>query len=86
MPCFFFPEQCRQAKISYTGRFTATLCLQYNDGANLGATIRETINFGNFPIMLQVCYFVILNLVLKFLAYENALISIVKLDDTSSEH
>ncbi|WJX93025.1 DNA-directed RNA polymerase I subunit RPA2 [Trifolium repens] len=50
---WLYPFECRQAKISYTGRFTATLCLQYNDGANLGATIRETINFGNFPIMLQ---------------------------------
>jgi DNA-directed RNA polymerase I subunit RPA2 len=48
-----YPFECRQAKISYTGKFTATLCLTYDDGENLGATIRENINFGHFPIMLQ---------------------------------
>jgi hypothetical protein len=58
------------------------VCFKYDDG---GAILRETFNFGQFPIMLQVCYFVILHLLLKFPAYENALMCIVKLDDTSSE-
>lgn len=48
---FFFSEQCRQAKISYTGKLTVDVCFQYNDGP----VIRETTNFGQFPIMLQVC-------------------------------
>jgi len=59
------------------------VCFKYDDG---GAVLRENFNFGQFPIMLQVCYFVILHLLLKFLVYENALMCIVKLDDTSSEY
>ncbi|KAG2396566.1 DNA-directed RNA polymerase I subunit 2 [Vigna angularis] len=43
------PFECRQAKISYTGKLTVDVCFQYNDGP----VIRETINFGQFPIMLQ---------------------------------
>lgn len=49
-----FFEQCRQAKISYAGKITIDVCFQYNDGP----IIRENINFGQFPIMLQVCCFV----------------------------
>ncbi|QCD85657.1 DNA-directed RNA polymerase I subunit RPA2 [Vigna unguiculata] len=41
--------ECRQAKISYTGKLTIDVCFQYNDGP----VIRETLNFGQFPIMLQ---------------------------------
>ncbi|XP_027910931.1 DNA-directed RNA polymerase I subunit 2 [Vigna unguiculata] len=43
------PFECRQAKISYTGKLTIDVCFQYNDGP----VIRETLNFGQFPIMLQ---------------------------------
>lgn len=52
---FFFFEQCRQAKISYSGKITIDVCFQYNDGP----IIRENVNFGQFPIMLQVCCFVL---------------------------
>ncbi|KAK7256953.1 hypothetical protein RIF29_30575 [Crotalaria pallida] len=45
----FFFQQCRQAKISYTGKFTADICFQYNDGA----IIRDNVDFGQFPIMLK---------------------------------
>ncbi|KAJ7982372.1 DNA-directed RNA polymerase subunit beta [Quillaja saponaria] len=44
-----FPHECRQAKISYTGKFVADVCFQYDDGV----IIREKFNFGQFPIMLQ---------------------------------
>ncbi|KAL5564528.1 hypothetical protein UlMin_027692, partial [Ulmus minor] len=40
---------CRQARISYTGKFMADVCFQYDDGA----VIREKFNFGQFPIMLK---------------------------------
>ncbi|KAF7836196.1 DNA-directed RNA polymerase I subunit 2 [Senna tora] len=43
------PFECRQAKISYSGKLCADVCFQY-DG---GAIIREKFNFGAFPIMLQ---------------------------------
>ncbi|EXC31692.1 putative DNA-directed RNA polymerase I subunit RPA2 [Morus notabilis] len=43
------PIQCRQAKISYTGKFMADGCFQYDNGA----VIREKFNFGQFPIMLK---------------------------------
>ncbi|KAH9621353.1 hypothetical protein KSS87_023267 [Heliosperma pusillum] len=43
------PYECRQARISYTGKFTADVCFQYNEGA----VIRESFNFGNFPVMLK---------------------------------
>lgn len=43
-------KQCRQAKISYSGKFMADVCFQYNDGA----IIREKYNFGQFPVMLKV--------------------------------
>lgn len=44
-------KQCRQAKLSYTGKFMAEVCFKYNDS---GAVIREKFNFGQLPIMLQV--------------------------------
>ncbi|XP_073226010.1 DNA-directed RNA polymerase I subunit 2-like isoform X2 [Cicer arietinum] len=44
-----YPFECRQAKISYTGTFTAELCFQYDNGP----IVREKFNFGQFPIMLQ---------------------------------
>ncbi|GAV81142.1 RNA_pol_Rpb2_6 domain-containing protein/RNA_pol_Rpb2_7 domain-containing protein/RNA_pol_Rpb2_2 domain-containing protein/RNA_pol_Rpb2_1 domain-containing protein/RNA_pol_Rpb2_3 domain-containing protein/RNA_pol_Rpa2_4 domain-containing protein [Cephalotus follicularis] len=49
------PFECRQAKISYTAKFTADVLLQYDDGP----PIRESINFGQFPIMLRskLCHF-----------------------------
>ncbi|KAH0784383.1 hypothetical protein KY290_003981, partial [Solanum tuberosum] len=40
---------CRQAKLSYTGKFLVDICFQYGDGA----VIREKFNFGQFPIMLK---------------------------------
>ncbi|XP_024031416.1 DNA-directed RNA polymerase I subunit 2 [Morus notabilis] len=43
------PFECRQAKISYTGKFMADGCFQYDNGA----VIREKFNFGQFPIMLK---------------------------------
>ncbi|KAL2588286.1 hypothetical protein GLYMA_13G192600v4 [Glycine max] len=45
------PFECRQAKISYSGKITIDVCFQYNDGP----IIRENVNFGQFPIMLQLC-------------------------------
>ncbi|CAH9058115.1 unnamed protein product [Cuscuta europaea] len=44
-----YPFECRQAKLSYTGKFTVELCLQYDDGA----VVREKFNLGHFPIMLK---------------------------------
>lgn len=48
------PFECRQAKVSYTGKFEADVCFQY-DGRPV---IREKYNFGQFPIMLKskLCY------------------------------
>lgn len=43
-------KQCRQAKISYTGKFEAEVCFEYHGRA----VIREKYNFGQFPIMLRV--------------------------------
>ncbi|KAJ4845829.1 DNA-directed RNA polymerase I subunit 2 [Turnera subulata] len=42
-------KPCRQAKISYTGRFEADVCFQY-DGNPI---VRQRFNFGQFPIMLK---------------------------------
>ncbi|KAM3358461.1 DNA-directed RNA polymerase I subunit 2 [Capsicum galapagoense] len=44
-----YPFECRQAKLSYTGKFLVDICFQYDDGV----VIREKINFGQFPIMLK---------------------------------
>ncbi|KAK9284078.1 hypothetical protein L1049_012338 [Liquidambar formosana] len=45
-----YPSECRQAKISYTGKFLAEVCFQYDNSA---AVIRQKFNFGQFPIMLM---------------------------------
>ncbi|CAJ1978018.1 unnamed protein product [Sphenostylis stenocarpa] len=56
------PFECRQAKISYAGKMTIDVCFQYNDGP----IIRENINFGQFPIMLQLSKsIVVLNIYLS---------------------
>ncbi|XP_057976334.1 DNA-directed RNA polymerase I subunit 2 isoform X2 [Malania oleifera] len=44
-----YPFECRQAKISYTGKFLVDVCFQY-DG---GVIIREKLFFGQFPVMLK---------------------------------
>ncbi|XP_071715598.1 DNA-directed RNA polymerase I subunit 2-like [Rutidosis leptorrhynchoides] len=44
-----YPYECRQAKISYTGRFLVDVCFKYGDGP----VIREKFNFGQMPIMLK---------------------------------
>lgn len=44
-----YPFECRQAKMSYTGKFMADVCFQYGEGP----VIREKFNFGQFPIMLM---------------------------------
>ncbi|KAM6561896.1 hypothetical protein CsatB_021894 [Cannabis sativa] len=44
------PFECRQAKISYTGKFMAEVCFEYN---NKGVAIRDNFNFGQMPIMLK---------------------------------
>ena len=51
MGSYFFVEQCRQAKISYSTKLKADVCFQYNNGV----VIRENYNFGSFPVMLKVC-------------------------------
>ncbi|VVA32071.1 PREDICTED: DNA-directed RNA polymerase [Prunus dulcis] len=43
------PFECRQAKLSYTGKFMADVYFKYNDGP----AIRENFNFGQLPIMLM---------------------------------
>lgn len=45
-----YPFECRQAKLTYSGRFTADVCFKYDDSE---AILRENFNFGQFPIMLQ---------------------------------
>ncbi|KAK9055998.1 hypothetical protein SSX86_027085 [Deinandra increscens subsp. villosa] len=47
-----YPFECRQAKISYTGKFLADVCFKYGDGPS-GAVIREKFSFGQLPIMLK---------------------------------
>ncbi|CAN0862970.1 DNA-directed RNA polymerase I subunit 2 [Linum grandiflorum] len=44
-----YPFECRQAKISYTGKLEADVCFQYNDRS----VLRERIYLGQFPIMLK---------------------------------
>ncbi|PON83619.1 DNA-directed RNA polymerase, subunit [Trema orientale] len=44
------PITCRQAKISYTGKFMADVYFEYDSGS---AAIRESFNFGQLPIMLK---------------------------------
>ncbi|VVA93013.1 unnamed protein product [Arabis nemorensis] len=43
------PFECRQAKISYTGKFMANLCTIDNGGV----VVRERVDFGQLPIMLM---------------------------------
>ncbi|MED6173334.1 DNA-directed RNA polymerase I subunit RPA2 [Stylosanthes scabra] len=45
-----YPFECRQAGISYTGKFMMDVCFQYNDSKNV---IRHHVSFGELPIMLQ---------------------------------
>ncbi|KAL8236009.1 hypothetical protein R6Q59_017090 [Mikania micrantha] len=47
-----FPFECRQAKISYTGKFLVDVCFKYGDGPG-GAVVREKFSFGQLPIMLK---------------------------------
>ncbi|KAG8391090.1 hypothetical protein BUALT_Bualt01G0151700 [Buddleja alternifolia] len=42
-------EQCRQAKLTYSGNFMVDVHFQYDDGF----IVREKINLGQFPIMLK---------------------------------
>ncbi|KAL5720144.1 DNA-directed RNA polymerase [Ranunculus cassubicifolius] len=44
------PFECRQAKLSYSGKFTVEVCFTYEGSIN---PIREKFNFGNLPIMLK---------------------------------
>ncbi|RWR93399.1 DNA-directed RNA polymerase I subunit 2 [Cinnamomum micranthum f. kanehirae] len=44
------PSECREAGLSYRGKFCADVCFQWD---NKGAVIRERFNFGHIPIMLK---------------------------------
>lgn len=44
-----YPFECRQARISYTGKLVAELNFQYDEGP----PIREKFDLGQFPIMLM---------------------------------
>ncbi|XP_050232672.1 DNA-directed RNA polymerase I subunit 2 [Mercurialis annua] len=43
------PFECRQAKLSYTGRLEAQVCFEQHGKV----AVREKFNFGQFPIMLK---------------------------------
>ncbi|KAJ4715653.1 DNA-directed RNA polymerase subunit beta [Melia azedarach] len=45
------PFECRQARISYTGKLMADVEFQYLDAGS--PVVRERFNFGQFPIMLK---------------------------------
>ncbi|KAL5732556.1 hypothetical protein ACOSQ2_032248 [Xanthoceras sorbifolium] len=45
------PFECRQAKISYTGKLMADVEFQYLDANS--PVVRERFNFGQFPVMLK---------------------------------
>ncbi|KAL9459147.1 hypothetical protein AB3S75_002522 [Citrus x aurantiifolia] len=45
------PFECRQAKISYTGKLMADVEFQYLDAGS--PVVRERFNFGQFPVMLK---------------------------------
>lgn len=47
---FCYSKQCRQAKISYSGKFTSEIYFQYDKGP----VIREKVSLGHLPIMLKV--------------------------------
>jgi DNA-directed RNA polymerase I subunit RPA2 len=56
------PHECRQAKISYTGKLTADVCFKYETVGKRPFTVRdESYNFGQFPIMLKVGFSVFLS-------------------------
>ncbi|KAL2535772.1 Cytochrome [Forsythia ovata] len=44
-----YPFECRQAKLTYAGKFLVDIYFQYADGA----PIREKFNFGHFPVSLK---------------------------------
>lgn len=44
-----YPFECRQAKLSYSGKFMMDMYFQYDDGVS----VREGYNFGQFPVMLK---------------------------------
>lgn len=44
-----YPFECRQAKLSYAGKFMVDAVFQYGDGVG----VREKINLGQLPIMLK---------------------------------
>ncbi|KAI3444963.1 hypothetical protein Pfo_001628 [Paulownia fortunei] len=44
-----YPFECRQAKLTYAGKFMVDIKFQYDDGV----IVREKINLGQFPIMLK---------------------------------
>ncbi|CAN6293083.1 unnamed protein product [Urochloa humidicola] len=44
-----YPQECRQARITYHGELKVEVCLQCNEGAE----VRHTFNFGHLPIMLK---------------------------------
>lgn len=68
--CISF-KQCRQAKVSYTGSLHMDVCFQWNGGV----VIREKVNFGEFPIMLRVSFFLsfFLSSSLNFMFYQEYL-------------
>ncbi|TVU32185.1 hypothetical protein EJB05_23907 [Eragrostis curvula] len=45
-----YPQECRQARISYHGEFKVDVRLQCSDE---GAAVSQTFNFGHLPIMLM---------------------------------
>ncbi|KAI7754543.1 hypothetical protein M8C21_024585 [Ambrosia artemisiifolia] len=47
-----YPFECRQAKVSYTGKFMVDVCFKYGEGPS-GPVIREKFTFGQLPIMLK---------------------------------
>ncbi|KAJ1294990.1 hypothetical protein BS78_01G188700 [Paspalum vaginatum] len=45
-----YPQECRQARITYHGEFKVDVCFEFNEQ---GAHVRHTFNFGHLPIMLM---------------------------------
>ncbi|XP_062205028.1 DNA-directed RNA polymerase I subunit 2 [Phragmites australis] len=44
-----YPQECRQARITYHGEFKVDVCLQCNEGPQ----VSQSFNFGHLPIMLM---------------------------------
>ncbi|CAA2959268.1 DNA-directed RNA polymerase I subunit 2 [Olea europaea subsp. europaea] len=63
-----YPFECRQAKLTYAGKFLVDIYFQYADGA----PIREKFNFGQFPIMLKskLCHLKAADLPKKLVLYK----------------